>query len=82
MTDLNMGETLWAWVTQTADGSISLISTIMPGVGQMHMPLIGRSEKILRSPHIEAAARAHGMALGQKVWLRRYTMADEIGRDG
>ncbi len=81
MSDLNMGETLWAWVTRRRDGSISLISVSMPGrFGQM--PLIGRSEKALRSAHVKAAARVHGKAYGQPVWLRRYTLAEEIGRDG
>lgn len=78
MTDLNMGETLWAWVTEEPDGSISLVSA---GTTGLQMPLIGRSEKVLRSGHMEAIARSHGYALGQKVWLRRYTLAEEIGRD-
>ena len=75
MTELNMGETLWAWVTQTPDGAISLVG-VATDLG--NMPLIGRSEASIR--FAETAARAHGKALDQKVWLRRYTLAEEIGR--
>lgn len=75
MTDLNMGETLWAWVTETPDGSISLVG-LATDIG--HMPLIGRSEEAIR--RAEPAARAHGATHNQPVWLRRYTLAEEIGR--
>lgn len=74
--DINMGDTLWAWVTETPDGSISLVGAELPGMS--HMPLIGRSEKAVRM--WEPFARAHGEASGQLVWLRRYTLAEEIGR--
>ena len=76
MIDLNMGETLWAWVTETPDGAISLVGAMLPMQG--HTPLIGRSEATIRQ--MAPLARAHGDALGQRVWLRRYTLAEEIGR--
>jgi hypothetical protein len=77
MTDLNMGDTLWAWVTQTPDGAISLIGVAMPGLG--HTPLIGRDRSTVQQ--MGRLAVAHGAALKQKVWLRRYVLQEEIGRE-
>jgi hypothetical protein len=71
---LNMAEDLWAWVTEYPDGSVGLISVMLPGMG--NTPLIGRSEKAIRT--LEDIARAHGRTLNQKVWLRRYTKAEDI----
>jgi hypothetical protein len=78
MKEINMGETLWAWVTELPDGSVSLISASFPTMG--HMPLIGRSEKALTSPDIEKIAHDHGEFHKQRVWLRRYTLAEDIGK--
>jgi hypothetical protein len=76
MTEPNMSETLWAWVTEEPNGAITLIGALMLGIG--HMPLIGRDEQTMRS--LEPFARAHGESHKQKIWMRRYTLAEEIGR--
>ena len=67
--NLNMANSLWAWVTEYPDGSVGMIAStaIKPG---MMMPMIGRSERHMRM--LEPHARAHGKALKQRVWLRRY----------
>ena len=77
---LNMGETLWAWVTEMADGSISLVGTVTPIFGNvpMHTPLISRNEQAIRK--MEPLARKHADATGQKYWLRKYKLEEEIGR--
>ncbi len=75
---MNMAEELWAWVTEYPDGSIGLIAAVVPGLPGL-TPLIGRSETAIRA--FERLARAHGTASGQKVWLRRYAMAEDIGRE-
>ena len=62
MPGINMGETLWAWVTEESDGAISLVGVMTPG--GIHLPLIGRSEKAVR--RAEAIARTHGDALLQE----------------
>jgi hypothetical protein len=31
---LNMAEDLWAWVTRYPDGSVGMISVMLPGMGQ------------------------------------------------
>jgi hypothetical protein len=73
---MKMGETLWAWVVEEEDGSVGLIATGLAGYGMM--PLIGRSEETIRKT--EPFARRHGELMGCKVWLRRYALAEEIGR--
>lgn len=73
---VNMGETLWAWVTEYADGSIGAVGLIVNG---RHTPMIGRSEEAIKA--MTPYAIAHGEATGQKVWLRKYQMVEDIGRD-
>lgn len=67
---------LWAWVTETHDGRV-----VMVGVGISladQLPLISHTkEAIMR---LQPLAEAHGRALNQPVWLRRYTVSEEIGR--
>jgi hypothetical protein len=73
---MNASDTLWAWVTETPDGKVSLVGVMLPPAG--HTPLISHSEASVRV--MEPLARAHGKASGQKVWLRRYAVQEEIGR--
>jgi hypothetical protein len=67
---------LWAWVTETHDGRIVLVGVGLTLADQL--PLISHTkEAILR---LQPLAEAHGRALGQPVWLRRYLVSEEIGR--
>jgi hypothetical protein len=67
---------LWAWVTETHDGRVVLVGVGLSLAEQL--PLISHSrESILR---LQPLALAHGKALNQPVWLRRYTVSEEIGR--
>ena len=72
MTDLNMADSLWAWMTEYPDGSYGMIATIVNERAMMLSPLIGRDEATVRS--LEKIARAHGAASKQRVWLRRFDM--------
>lgn len=69
-----IGNELWAWVTEYPDGSIGLVGGMIPGIGLT--PLIGRSEPHVRQ--FETFARSHGQQAKQRVWLRRYTLAEEM----
>jgi len=67
---------LWAWVTETHDGRVVLVGVGLSLAEQL--PLISHTkESILR---LQPLAEAHGKALNQPVWLRRYTVSEEIGR--
>jgi hypothetical protein len=68
-----MGNELWAWVTEFPDESVGLVGGMIPGIGMT--PLIGRSEEVVRK--VEDIARSHGQQSGQRVWLRRYSLAEE-----
>ena len=59
------GSRLWAWMTEEPDGQLSLIGMMVDNV---HAPMIGRDEKIIRG--LEPIARKHGNKTGQAVWLR------------
>lgn len=74
MTELNMADSLWAWVTEYPDGSVGMIATsgIIEGV---LMPLIGRNELMVIK--MRTIAHDHGKATGQRVWLRRYDKAED-----
>jgi hypothetical protein len=76
---LNMADDLWAWVTRYPDGSVGLIGAMVPALGT-HTPLITRTEAIARTI-FAPIARSHGKAAGQEVWLRRYTVAEDIDRE-
>jgi len=71
MGTLTLGDELWAWVSKYPDGSIGMVASGALGIGIT--PLIGRSEKHIRS--LEPIAAAHGRTTGQRVWLRRYVIA-------
>lgn len=69
-------DALWAWVTEDKDGRIHLVAVVLPGLGTT--PLISHDrETVTRT---ESLAKAHGAAMGQPVWLRRYLVACEVGR--
>ena len=74
MPSINMADDLWAWVTEYPDGSIGLIGYTYIREGVM-VPLIGRNEKAVRM--MEQPAREHGAAFNQRIWLRRYTKAED-----
>lgn len=69
-------DALWAWVTELPDGSVSLISVGLPGIG--HAPICSHDKDLVM--HMEPIAKAHGDKLGQPVWLRRYLVSEDIGR--
>jgi len=67
---------LWAWVTETPDGRVVLVGVGLSLAEQL--PLISHTkETVVR---LQPFAEAHGKALGQPVWLRRYVVSEEIGR--
>jgi hypothetical protein len=85
-TGINMADSLWAWVTEYPDGSVGLIAVTLNIIedkrnhrGPALTPLIGRSESAIRK--MEPYAYAHGKALNQKVWLRRYDMTVDYPND-
>lgn len=67
---------LWAWVTEMPDGRIVLVGVGLSLAEQL--PLITHNKE--RALNLRSLAEAHGRATHQPVWLRRYTMAEEIGR--
>lgn len=67
---------LWAWVTEDHEGRITLIGAALPGLG--HQPLLSHNKEIVLM--VQHIAEAHGSALQQPVWLRRYVLSEEIGR--
>lgn len=67
-------DTLWCWVTRTSDGTVCTVGSSIPGLG--HTSLSARSEKVARQ--LQPLARAHGLASGQRVWLRRYDRATDL----
>ncbi len=74
--DLNFDpECIWAWISQYPDGTVGLVGGYVEGVG--HLPLIGRSEKVMRS--FQPLAKIHAERTGQRVWLRRYVRAEDHG---
>jgi hypothetical protein len=70
----NMGEDLWAWVTEYPDGSVGMIGAMVPGME--HVPLITRNREAARQ--LERFARQHGENSGQRVWLRHYKVVEDI----
>lgn len=75
---MNTGETLWAWVVEEPDGSIGTIAFYDTGYGGW-VNLITRDEEIAKK--MTSFALAHKEATGKKVWLRKYQLIEEIGRD-
>jgi hypothetical protein len=63
-----LADTLWAWVTTSADGKPSMIGTLIEFT---HTPLVTVREDLARGPMRELALRHH-KASGQPVWLVRY----------
>ena len=74
MDELNMANSLWAWVTEYPDGSVGMIGTTGIIVGMM-MPLMGRNKEMVLK--MRAIAHEHGRQRGQRVWLRRYDKAED-----
>jgi hypothetical protein len=66
-------ESLWAWVSEYPDGSTGLVGAYVPTMG--HTPLLSRSEWAVRK--FQPLAKAHAETTGQRVWLRRYTLAED-----
>lgn len=73
MTEFNE---LWAWVTEDKNGRIHLVGAGLPGIGMT--PLISHNKEAML--HMQHVAEEHGRAAEQPVWLRRYVMAEEVGR--
>jgi hypothetical protein len=71
-----VSDELWAWVTETHDGRIVLVGVGLSLADQL--PLISHTKETILS--LQPLAEAHGRALGQPVWLRRYVVSEEIGR--
>jgi len=69
-------EELWAWVSETHDGRIVLVGVGLSLAEQL--PLITHSKET--AMRLQPLAEAHGNALNQPVWLRRYRVSEEIGR--
>lgn len=70
MSEINDGETLWAWVTREPDGNVSQVGAWLPELGA-HAPLIHRNREVIE--RFRPLAVAHGAGTGQRVWLREYT---------
>jgi hypothetical protein len=73
MSTINLGEHLFAWVTEEPDGNISLVGAYLPRLGG-NLPLIGRSLDAIMT--FQDVARLHAKSTGQRVWLREYVMID------
>ena len=67
--NINMGEHLFAWVTEEPGGSVSLVGAWIPEAGG-NLPLIGRSRDAIMK--LRPVALHHGRASGQRVWMREY----------
>jgi hypothetical protein len=68
----NDGKALWAWMTQMADGSVSLVGAYLPSIST-HMPLVSRSRDI--TERLRPLAKEHAKITNQRVWLREFTGA-------
>jgi hypothetical protein len=63
----NRADSLWAWVTELPDGSVSQVGAMLEG---SHTPLISRSREVVEL--MRPLAGLHAVATGQRVWLREY----------
>jgi hypothetical protein len=59
---------LWAWVTQLADGRLSILRAM---VDDTHFPFIAHEREHVE--RLRPIARAHYVKTGQRVWLREFT---------
>jgi len=73
MSTVNLGERLFAWVTEEPNGNVSVVGAYVPQLGG-HLPMIGRSLDHIMA--LQEFARAHKQNTGQRVWLREYKMVD------
>ncbi len=74
MSEPNDGKSLWAWVTELADGSVS---TVGFRIDDMHMPLVNRRRDVIEEAR--PIARRHRDSTGQRVWLREFTAVVDHG---
>jgi hypothetical protein len=66
---------LWVWMTEYPDGTIGTVGAFTPRMG--HIQLSARSLEIAEK--MRPLAQSHAMQSGQRVWLRRYRMDEDLG---
>jgi len=69
-----IGDELWAWVTDVPGRGPSLVGVLMPGVG--HTPLVFATQE--RAVKVTRLALAHGKELGQEVRLVHFRAVEKF----
>lgn len=68
-------EKLWVWMTEYRDGTIGAVGAFTPRMG--HIQLAARSLDIAEK--MRDLAQSYAKQSGQRVWLRRYVMDEDLG---
>jgi len=69
-----IGDELWAWITEVPGAGCSLVGVLMPGVG--HTPLVFTSQQ--SAVRVTPLALAHGEELGQPVRLVHFRAVEQF----
>ncbi len=72
----NDAKTLWAWMTELADGSVSQVGAYVPWLGT-HSSLVPRSREVIEQ--LRPVAELHKLRTGQRTFLREYRMVQDHG---
>lgn len=74
---LEVGETMYAWITDVPDGTTTVVGAMFMHGGQlMHMPLVGMKRSLIED--LRAIAESHRITTGQPVRLVRFGLQEVL----